>query len=170
MCDLLWPAYVPKLPLRWSALALALGLSTLTGLLHAQTNVAIVLANEAMKNQAMLDRFGARNAQAHDPSAILKCRDEYWFFCTGVGIGSRRSKDLVSWTTGPRVFPDRPPGWHTNSVPGNRGHLWAPDAISHRGQYLLYYSVSTFGKNTSAIGLARNVTLGTRQPQLRLEG
>lgn len=167
MCDLLLPAHVPKLPLRCSALALALGLSALTGLLHAQTNVAIVLTNEAMKNQAMLERFGATKVPAHDPSTILKCGRDYWFFCTGMGISSRHSKDLAEWFVGPRVFGERLPAWHTNSVPGNRGHLWAPDVIHFRGRYLVYYSVSTFGRNTSAIGLVSNATLDPASPDFR---
>jgi len=148
----------------FSGLVLALWLSTFPGLLQAQTNAGTASTNAPSQEQATLIRLGARNTQAHDPSTVLKCQGEYWFFCTGVGIGSRRSKDLVHWTTGPRVFPDRPPAWHTNSVPGNRGHLWAPDVIYHRGRYLLYYSVSTFGKNTSAIGLASSVTLEPGSP------
>jgi arabinan endo-1,5-alpha-L-arabinosidase len=105
----------------------------------------------------------------HDPSTIVKCKDEYWLFSTGVGIGSWRSKDLVNWQAGPRVFTDIP-AWRTNAVPGNRGHLWAPDVIQLTNRYLLYYSVSTFGKSTSAIGLATNPTLDPERPELRVDG
>jgi len=44
-------------------------------------------------------------------------------------------------------------------APGHKGHFWAPDVIRLRNRYLLYYSVSTWGKNTSAIALAINPTL-----------
>jgi arabinan endo-1,5-alpha-L-arabinosidase len=44
-------------------------------------------------------------------------------------------------------------------VPGFDGHIWAPDISFHDGKYVLYYSVSAFGKNTSCIGVATNATL-----------
>ena len=118
-------------------------------------------------------RPSLRDGRIHDPSTIVKCRDEYWHFATGMGISSRHSKDLVNWTNGPRVFTDAP-AWTTDAAPGNRGYFWAPDVIfltnrpaataRQRGEYLLYYSVSTFGKNTSAIGLATNPTLDPSDP------
>src|SRR5688572_26736323 len=113
---------------------------------------------------ALLARLGKRDAgRVHDPSTIVKCKDEYWLFSTGAGINSWRSKDLQNWQAGPRVFTNLP-AWRTNAVPGNRGHLWAPDLIHLTNRYLLYYSVSTFGKNTSAIGLATNPTLDPDDP------
>jgi arabinan endo-1,5-alpha-L-arabinosidase len=94
----------------------------------------------------------------HDPSTIVKHKGEYWAFATGRGVSTLRSKDLVTWTSGPPVFA-APPKWVADVVPGNRGHFWAPDVIRRGDRYLLYYSVSTFGKNTSAIALASNPTL-----------
>jgi len=38
-------------------------------------------------------------------------------------------------------------------------NLWAPDISFYNDTYHLYYSVSTFGSNRSAIGLATNATL-----------
>jgi arabinan endo-1,5-alpha-L-arabinosidase len=105
-----------------------------------------------------LDRNGKRDVNLHDPSTIVKCKDEYWLFATGVGVSSWRSKDLLQWERGPRVF-STPPAWITNVVSGQRGHFWAPDIIHHQGRYWLYYSVSKFGVNTSAIALASNATL-----------
>jgi arabinan endo-1,5-alpha-L-arabinosidase len=71
---------------------------------------------------------------------------------------SLRSKDLVRWEPGPPVFAI-PPKWITDVVPTQKGHFWAPDVIRHGDRYLLYYSVSAFGKRTSAIALATNPTL-----------
>jgi len=113
---------------------------------------------------ALLAQLGKRDAgRVHDPSTIVKCKDDYWLFSTGVGINSWRSKDMQTWQAGPRVFTNIP-AWRTNAVPGNRGHLWAPDVIQLTNRYLLYYSVSTFGKNTSAIGLATTPTLDPDDP------
>jgi arabinan endo-1,5-alpha-L-arabinosidase len=107
-----------------------------------------------------------RGMLVHDPSTIVKCKNEYWLFSTGRGIASRRSNDLVQWRIGPRVF-SVPPAWTAKAVPANRGHYWAPDVIHLKNRYLLYYSVSTWGKNTSAIGLATNTTLDPADPDFR---
>ena len=106
------------------------------------------------------ERSGRR---VHDPSTIVKCKDEYWLFATGRGIISRRSEDLVHWRNGPRVF-SNPPAWTTKAVPANKGRYGAPDVIRLNDRYLLYYSVSTWGVNTSAIGLATNATLDPADP------
>jgi len=95
---------------------------------------------------------------AHDPSTIVKDKGEYWVYVTGDGIRARHSKDLVSWDAGPPVFAN-PPAWTTKTVPGFRGHFWAPDVIRVQDRFLLYYSVSTWGSQISAIGLATNATL-----------
>ena len=100
----------------------------------------------------------------HDPSTIVRSGGEYWLFSTGQGIRSWRSRDLTQWEEGPRVF-ESPPAWTTNAVPGFRGHIWAPDIIRSGERWLLYYSVSTWGKNTSAIGLATNPTLDPADPR-----
>ncbi len=85
-------------------------------------------------------------------------------FATGRGVLSVRSKDLVHWEPGPPVFPT-PPKWITDVVPTQRGEFWAPDVIFRDGRYLLYYSVSAFGKRTSAIALASNPTLDPDDPK-----
>ncbi len=56
-----------------------------------------------------------------------------------------------------------------DSVPGYRGHTWAPDIIYHNGLWHLYYSCSTFGKNGSAIGHAVNKTLDPASPNFKWE-
>ena len=104
-----------------------------------------------------------RGVYVHDPSTIAKCGSEYWVFSTGPGISTRHSRDLEKWEAGPRVF-SMAPSWTTNAVPGFRGYFWAPDIIRVNGRYLLYYSVSRWGVNTSAIGLATNPTLDPNDP------
>jgi beta-xylosidase len=92
-----------------------------------------------------LVHLASRGIRAHDPSTIVKCGGEYWLFATGNGIVSWRSKDLLTWAAGPRVFTN-PPAWTTNMVPGNRGYFWAPDVIHVGNRFLLYYSVSTWAR------------------------
>lgn len=108
--------------------------------------------------------FGSRFVRAHDPSTIVKCKDEYWIFYTGRGVPSYHSKDLVKWEPGPRVITNAP-AWAEQSVPEHRGgSFWAPDVIHLGDRYLLYYSISTFGKKVSALGLMSNPTLDPNDP------
>lgn len=111
-------------------------------------------------------QLGSRGVRVHDPSTIVKCKDDYWVFYTGRGVPSYRSKDLIQWEAGPRAFTSAPP-WIAQAVPENRGGMdfWAPDAIQLGDRYLLYYSASRFGKNTSAIALATNPTLDPGDPK-----
>jgi arabinan endo-1,5-alpha-L-arabinosidase len=99
----------------------------------------------------------------HDPSTIQKHGSNYFLFSTGVGISAKTSSNLSHWTRA-RAVVSSPPPWTTNAVPGFRGYFWAPDVVFVSGKYHLYYSVSTFGKQRSAIGLATNPTLETNSP------
>jgi arabinan endo-1,5-alpha-L-arabinosidase len=113
---------------------------------------------------ARLYQLGRRNLGVHDPSTIVKCKDEYWLFRTGNGIPSARSKDLLNWTAGPNALSGALP-WFADAVPGFRGtNCWAPDCIKVGDRYFLFYSISAFGKNTSAIGLLTSPTLDPDDP------
>jgi len=107
--------------------------------------------------------------RVHDP-VIIKERNTYYVFSTGGGrrsgiIPIRCSKDLYNWTPCGCVF-DKLPEWATKEIPGARG-AWAPDISFYNGKYHLYYSVSTFGRNNSAIGLATNRTLDPNSPDYK---
>jgi arabinan endo-1,5-alpha-L-arabinosidase len=96
----------------------------------------------------------------HDPSTMIKSGSRYYIFATGNNITSKSSADKLNWSSGPTVFTSATrPTWTTNAVPGFGGNFWAPDIIFLNGIYYLYYSVSTFGSQTSAIGLVTNPTL-----------
>jgi arabinan endo-1,5-alpha-L-arabinosidase len=114
-----------------------------------------------------LEQSASRGITTRDPSDIVKCKDEYWVFYTGGGVPSFHSRDLVKWERGPAVFKTAPE-WIAKIVPENRRmQYWAPDIIKLGDRYLLYYSVSSFGKMTSAIGLATNPTLDPDDPAYR---
>lgn len=93
---------------------------------------------------------------AHDPS-LIKQGGTYYVFSTGGGLQIRTSPDLVTWTYRGTVFSSIP-SWISGYV-GSITDLWAPDISYHNGVYYLYYAGSTFGSNTSVIGLATNTTL-----------
>tara|TARA_R110000868_G_scaffold82956_7_gene234038 strand:+ start:19691 stop:20689 length:999 start_codon:yes stop_codon:yes gene_type:complete len=93
----------------------------------------------------------------HDP-VVIQQDSMYYLFCTGNGITNYSSKDLKSWTKEAPVF-NKKPKWADNVVSEFKNHIWAPDISFHNETYYLYYSISSFGKNTSAIGLVINKTL-----------
>lgn len=109
---------------------------------------------------AILNNIQAQNVtepDVHDPVAIHEGKYEY-VFATGQGIAVMRSADMKHWNYLKPVFAQAPQ-WAVDSIEGYKGHTWAPDIIRRNGTYYLYYSVSAFGKNTSAIGVATAKTL-----------
>ena len=106
-----------------------------------------------------------RQTPVHDP-VMIREKDSYYIFATGMGIAVWSSKDLKTWTKELPVF-SQAPQWALDTIPGFKGHIWAPDIIFHQGIYYLYYSVSAFGKNTSAIGVATNKTLDPSSPECK---
>lgn len=101
----------------------------------------------------------------HDP-VIIREGDTYYVFSTGSENGrfirAKTSRDLVHWTAAGALI-DRLPDWATRAVPGVKD-IWAPDISHVNGRYRLYYAVSTFGSNRSAIGLFTSPTLDPKAP------
>jgi arabinan endo-1,5-alpha-L-arabinosidase len=92
----------------------------------------------------------------HDPSMIWDGA-KYYLFATGGTLSYRSSTNLTQWANAGRVY-TTVPSWATTAVPGVTG-LWAPDISYFNGTFHVYSAASTFGTNTSAIGLATNTTL-----------
>lgn len=130
----------------------------------AATLLALALCTPAIAQPPR--GFAPDPSRVHDPSTIVRNGDDYWLFATGPGVASRRSKNLIHWEPGPAVFAE-PPAWVTDVVSNHRGYFWAPDVIRAGDRWLLYYSVSAFGKQTSAIALASNPTLDPADPEHR---
>ena len=110
--------------------------------------------------------------RVHDP-VIIREGDTLYVFCTGGSpwrggfIPIRYSKNLYNWSRCGAVFKQLPE-WTTQEIPGTRG-IWAPDISFFNGKYHLYYSISTFGTNNSAIGLVTNLTLDPNSPDYKWE-
>lgn len=104
----------------------------------------------------------------HDPVMARGEDGRYYIFSTGMGVSVMSSSDMKAWKREPAVLSPIP-RWTMDTVPGYRGHTWAPDISRHRGLWHLYYSCSTFGKNGSAIGLAVNRTLDPESPHFKWE-
>lgn len=154
----------------------------------------IFLLVNAFAARAQFGRFDALYPNVHDPVMARGEDGRYYVFSTGIGIGVISSDDLKEWRREPSVFSvnfmpreeensdrqrRRPmeidwekstlPHWGVDTIRGYRGHIWAPDISHHNGQWYLYYSCSTFGKNGSAIGLATNKTLDPASPDYKWE-
>lgn len=154
------------------------------------------------ESQRLVEKLGARAVGVHDPSTIVKENGDYWFFRTGRGVPSFRSKDLKTWEQGPAVV-QASPTWLADVVPpgaGRRGRgargpatapatnptaeaavppargrgagggvpsFWAPDVIRVGDRYLLYFSYSAFGVNTSCIAMTSSPTLNPDDPRYK---
>ena len=106
----------------------------------------------------------------HDP-VMIKQGDTFYVYATGTDkptgrlIPVRTSRDLIHWTAAGGLFPGLPE-WAQKAIPGAKD-MWAPDVHYVNGQYYLYYAVSTFGSNRSAIGLFTSPTLDPKSPDYR---
>lgn len=94
----------------------------------------------------------------HDPSMVRTRDGSYVVYSTHGGLEARTSRDRVHWTRAGSAFTTVPAWWYDYSADGDP---WAPDVSYHHGRYWLYYAVSGWGTNHSAIGLA---TSGTGAP------
>ena len=106
-------------------------------------------------------------SSTHDP-AIARDGDTWFVYSTGnqtVADGNIQVRIRPTARTGATQARSgtRSPTWLKEAVPGV-ANLWAPELIEHDGTWYLYYSASTFGKNTSVIALATNTTLDPDDP------
>lgn len=102
--------------------------------------------------------FTTDTAIVHDPVMAFE-NGTYHAFYTGMNIGHATSRDRKTWTIYRDGVLDTIPQWTHDSVPGFKRHIWAPDIIRWRDRWWMAYSCSTFGKNTSAIGLLSSSSL-----------
>lgn len=116
----------------------------------ALLSVAMALPSAVLGQAAVNPLRG--DIQVHDP-VLTRSGGTYFLFHTGTGISMKTSTDRIRWRAAGGALPVLP-AWHAEAVPGNTGHLWAPDIHYRDGKFWLYYSVSTFGSRNSAIGLA----------------
>ena len=95
------------------------------------------------------------DTRAHDPTLLIEQGRQH-IFTTGAGLPRLSSADGKTWQRQAPVFSQaNKPAWWASAVPAHQGlDVWAPKLFKHAGRFWVMYSISTFGKNTSAIGLA----------------
>jgi arabinan endo-1,5-alpha-L-arabinosidase len=93
---------------------------------------------------------------AHDPSIIRRQSDGTYFrFSTGNKIAIHTAPSISGpWTYKCAMLPSG----SSIQLAGNQD-LWAPDVSQVGSDYYVYYTVSTFGQQNSAIGLATSSTV-----------
>lgn len=90
------------------------------------------------------------SCQVHDPAVCKRSDGTYFRFSTGNKIQIATASSLAGpWTIQGSALPS---GSIIN-LSGNQD-LWAPDCTLYSGTYYLFYAVSTFGSQNSAIGVA----------------
>ncbi|MBT2413312.1 arabinan endo-1,5-alpha-L-arabinosidase [Streptomyces sp. ISL-12] len=91
----------------------------------------------------------------HDPTVIRLKSGGYVAYSTGGVIGARTSTDREHWEDAGNAFATPPSWWYEYNATGDP---WAPDISYRAGRYWLYYAVSSWGTNHSAIGVATSPT------------
>lgn len=123
--------------------------------------LAILLSSNRLNGQTYVNPL-LGNIYIHDP-VMIKQGNTYYAFHTGRLIQQKTSKDRITWSASSSTLGSTP-SWFKTYVPKNDGlDCWAPDISYRSGKYWLYYSVSTFGSDTSAIGLATSPSLANPQ-------
>jgi arabinan endo-1,5-alpha-L-arabinosidase len=107
-------------------------------------------------------RAQLRDVPIHDP-VLAQAGGRFYLFGTGNGIRVWASEDLEGWWELDPVFP-KAPSWVFELLPRFRNEIWAPDIYEMDGTWYVYYSVSAFGRNNSAIGVATNPSLDPTDP------
>jgi arabinan endo-1,5-alpha-L-arabinosidase len=149
---------------------IAAGIALMCGFdcIEARGQSTVPTTSRSVSSAITAQEAGVRGLVCHDPSTIIRCKDEYWIFYTGTGIRSAYSKDLITWLPGPRMGALTAAPWVATAVPNNRrNNFWAPEVTKLGDNYLLYYAVSSFGSPVSAIGLASSPTLDPADPAYR---
>jgi arabinan endo-1,5-alpha-L-arabinosidase len=91
----------------------------------------------------------------HDPS-MMSDGKKFYLFATGGSLSIRSSTNGLQWSNAGRVFTSVP-AWVATATSAT--DLWAPDISFFACKYHVYYAGSTFGSNTSVIGLATSPSL-----------
>jgi arabinan endo-1,5-alpha-L-arabinosidase len=97
-------------------------------------------------------------AFVHDPVMAYE-NGTYYVYSTGENITEMTSTDRCHWTIHRGGLLHTIPVW-THRIPDFKNHIWAPDVIHWHGKWWMAYSCSSFGVNTSAIGLLQAKSLG----------
>uniref|UniRef100_K3WGW3 arabinan endo-1,5-alpha-L-arabinosidase n=1 Tax=Globisporangium ultimum (strain ATCC 200006 / CBS 805.95 / DAOM BR144) TaxID=431595 RepID=K3WGW3_GLOUD len=92
---------------------------------------------------------------AHDSSIVRRTDGTYFRFSTGGGIAVHSAPAL----TGPWTYKGNAMTGGSKINRTGKDDMWAPDVTNIGGTYYMYYSISKFGTQESAIGYATSKTM-----------
>jgi arabinan endo-1,5-alpha-L-arabinosidase len=110
----------------------------------------------------------AGDTRIHDPS-VIEVDGKYAAFGTGEqglyrgAIRVKTSPDGVNWTDAGAIGKGVPK-WAKETLGYQPINVWAPSISRRDDTFNLYYSLSSFGLNISAIGLMTNVSFDPTKP------
>jgi arabinan endo-1,5-alpha-L-arabinosidase len=108
------------------------------------------------------------DVRIHDPS-VIEVNGAFAAFGTGAqgrsrgAIQVKTSPDGVNWTNAGFIG-DGPPKWANDALGFRPINVWAPSVSRRGGTVFLYYALSSFGGNASAIGLMTNDAFDVAAP------
>jgi arabinan endo-1,5-alpha-L-arabinosidase len=108
------------------------------------------------------------DTRIHDPS-VVEVDGKYAAFGTGEqgpyrgAIRVKTSPDGANWTDAGAIGKGVPK-WARETLGYQPLNVWAPSISRHGDTFNLYYSLSSFGINTSAIGLMTNTSFDPTKP------
>jgi arabinan endo-1,5-alpha-L-arabinosidase len=128
---------------------------------------SILLVSPSLAQQVQPTLTG--DIRIHDPT-VIEVGGRFVAFQTGQeggvyrgAIRTKTSPDGIAWTDAGAIGKGVPK-WHRKELGYQSPNIWAP-SVGRRGDtWYLYYSVSAFGINTSAIGLMTNTALDPDRP------
>ncbi|KFA76507.1 hypothetical protein S40288_01593 [Stachybotrys chartarum IBT 40288] len=124
-------------------------------MIRSMTLKALLLAGTVLAQFPDPEPCSGTCVNTHDPTIIRRDDGTYFRFSTGGRVAIHTAPSLEGpWEYEGAALPDG------SNIPleGNQD-LWAPDIFEHEGTYYIYYSVSTFGVQDSAIGVASSPTM-----------
>jgi arabinan endo-1,5-alpha-L-arabinosidase len=108
------------------------------------------------------------DTRIHDPS-VIEIDGRYIALGTGEqgpthgAIRVKTSPDGIGWTDA-GLIGQGPPEWAQTALGFRPLNVWAPSISRHGSTAFLYYCLSSFGHNTSVIGLMTNSSFDPRKP------
>ena len=132
----------------------------------ARLAILLLLATPAFAADPQPELAG--DLRIHDPS-VIEVGGRYAAFGTGEqglwrgAVKVKTSPDGITWTDAGAIGKGVPK-WGRDALGYQPINVWAP-SVSRRGEtFSLYYALSSFGSNTSAIGLMTNAAFDPARP------
>ena len=130
--------------------------------------LAVLLLSGAPSDAAKPQPEMTGDTRIHDPS-VIEVDGRFVAFGTGQqgpthgAIRVKTSPDGVAWTDAGFIG-DGPPAWAQAALGFRPLNVWAPSVSRRGGTVYLYYCLSSFGDNGSAIGLMTNAAFDPVKP------